>query len=163
MAYTVLSHITWITHHPDHLFLLEFARSQLATTLVLVIIFGPKVKMNSSNCCRKWMIMNDNCDVKGFLYLSPIIEQRHQTDGTSDESNGEYSRWRLTRTTRLRSHRFGDIQIGQRRKRDRRYGTQHFSQRRSWYGYGFSSSNFQFLLFNKMFKREEKQTLMHLK
>ena len=44
MAYTVLSRIAWITEYPDHLFLLEFARSQSATTLVLIIIFGPKVK-----------------------------------------------------------------------------------------------------------------------
>jgi uncharacterized membrane protein len=43
VAYTVLSRIAWITDYPDHLFLLEFARSQLATTLVLIIIFGPKV------------------------------------------------------------------------------------------------------------------------
>lgn len=42
-TYTVLSRMPWITHYPDYLFLLEFARSQLATTLVLVIIFGPKV------------------------------------------------------------------------------------------------------------------------
>jgi hypothetical protein len=44
VAYTVLSRIAWITDYPDHLFLLEFARSQLATTLVLIIIFAPKVK-----------------------------------------------------------------------------------------------------------------------
>lgn len=42
-AYAVVSRIPWITQYPDHLFLLEFARSQLATTLVLIIIFGPKV------------------------------------------------------------------------------------------------------------------------
>jgi len=43
VAYNITSRIEWIIKHPDHLFLLEFARSQLATTLVLLIIFGPKV------------------------------------------------------------------------------------------------------------------------
>lgn len=43
LAYAVLSRIPWITQHPDHIFLLEFVRSQLATSLVLIVIFGPKV------------------------------------------------------------------------------------------------------------------------
>ncbi len=45
VVYTILLNCaTWIEQHPDYLFLLEFARSQLATTVVLVLVFGPKVR-----------------------------------------------------------------------------------------------------------------------
>jgi hypothetical protein len=48
IGYSILSRVSWIVQHADYLFLLEFARSQLATTLVLVIIFGPKVSGRSA-------------------------------------------------------------------------------------------------------------------
>ncbi|XP_032778292.2 probable G-protein coupled receptor 158 [Daphnia magna] len=66
VAYTVLSRIAWITDYPDHLFLLEFARSQLATTLVLIIIFGPKIFF----ICRQ----SSNKDLQRMQHQTSQIE-----------------------------------------------------------------------------------------
>ncbi|XP_057370985.1 uncharacterized protein LOC130691957 [Daphnia carinata] len=66
VAFTVLSRIAWITEYPDHLFLLEFARSQLATTLVLVIIFGPKIFF----ICRQ----SSNKDLQRMQHQTSQIE-----------------------------------------------------------------------------------------
>jgi len=95
VAYHITSRIKWIVQHPDHLFLLEFARSQLATTLVLVIIFGPKMYFvcRQSTDKQKQRLDHQVSQIEGETIQIPadseIFKNQDMTAAASISATGE--------------------------------------------------------------------------